>query len=477
MRTNLNGSPADPPRSRRKPTLLSSNVNHPAQASTNVSDGQRILITGGRVLDPASGLDQHLDVAIKGGLVAQIGPNLPRGASDTLIEAEGLLVTPGLIDPHVHLRDPGQTAKEDIASGTRAAVAGGFTTVCCMPNTAPALDTPEMVGWVLARAAKTASCRVFPVSCATQGRKGEKLAPIGLCASAGSVGISDDGDVVGSARIMQAVMQATKAAGLVFMQHAQETTLTEGSLMHAGAVSARLGLVGWPRIAEELIVERDVRLSADTGCEYHVQHVSSAGTVEILRRARASGIKASGEASPHHLHLTHEACEADGGHNTAAKMNPPLREQSDVDALRAGVADGTITILATDHAPHTAAEKAQPFEHAPFGIIGLESALPLYAEALVHTSGIAWPKLIELLTINPARLCRLDGQGLGMLAVGGPADVTLIDPDLKWTLTADQLASKSTNTPFLGRELTGRAVGVVVGGEIRMEYARDNAAR
>jgi dihydroorotase len=435
-------------------------------------DTQRILIVGGRVIDPASGLDQVTDIAIEEGQIAELGPGLSRRPADRVIEAAGLLVTPGLIDPHVHLREPGQTAKEDIASGSRAAVAGGFTTVCCMPNTSPALDTPEMVGWVLARAAQTASCRVFPVSCATQGRKGEKLAPIGLCAQAGSVGVSDDGDVVASARIMQAVMQATKAAGLVFMQHAQETTLTRGSLMHAGAVSARLGLVGWPRIAEELIVERDVRLSADTGCEYHVQHVSSAGTVEILRRARAEGIRASGEASPHHLHLTHEACE---GHNTAAKMNPPLREQADVDALRAGVADGTITILATDHAPHTAAEKAQPFEQAPFGIIGLESALPLYAEALVQSGAIDWPRLIELLTINPARLCRLERQGLGMLTIGGPADVTLIDPDLKWTLTADQLAGKSSNTPFLGRELTGRAVMTIVAGTPRLERARDNA--
>ncbi|MFG0307152.1 MAG: dihydroorotase [Phycisphaerales bacterium JB040] len=437
---------------------------HPSEA---------ILIRAGRVIDPASGLDRVTDVALRDGLVAEIGDGLSPSPADRVIDAEGLLVTPGLIDPHVHLREPGQTHKEDIASGTRAAVAGGFTTVCCMPNTAPAIDSPGVVRQILKRADETASCRVFPVSCATKARLGETMAPIGLCAKAGSVGISDDGDVVASPRMMRDVLEATRAAGLAFMQHAQETTLTQGAAMHEGAVAARLGLTGWTRVAEEIIVERDVQLSEETGCDYHVQHVSSGGTVEILRQARARGLPVSGEASPHHLHLTHEACEQGGGFNTAAKMNPPLREQSDVDALRQGVADGTITILATDHAPHTRAEKTRPFAEAPFGIIGLECALALYAEALVHTGAIDWPKLIELMTLNPARLCRLDRLGLGSLSVGGPADVTLIDPDLAWTLTESELAGKSSNTPFLGRALTGRAVGVIVGGRVRAERRSD----
>lgn len=435
-----------------------------------------MLIRAGRVIDPASGLDRVTDVAIRGGLVAEIGDGLSASPADRVIEAEGLLVTPGLIDPHVHLREPGQTHKEDIASGTRAAVAGGFTTVCCMPNTAPAIDSPGVIRSIAERADEVGACRVFAVSCATKGRLGETMAPIGLCAKAGSVGISDDGDVVASPRMMRDVLRATRGAGLAFMQHAQETTLTEGASMHEGAVAARLGLVGWPRVAEEMIVERDVLLAAETGSDYHVQHVSSGGTVEILRRARARDLPVSGEASPHHLHLTHEACEQGGGVNTSAKMNPPLREQADVDALRAGVADGTITILATDHAPHTRAEKTRPFAEAPFGIIGLECALPLYAEALVHTGAIDWPRLIELMTLEPARLCRLDRLGLGSLQAGGPADVTLIDPELEWTLTEDELAGKSSNTPFLGRTLTGRAVGVVVGGRVRLER-RSDAAR
>jgi len=425
-----------------------------------------VLIVNGRVIDPASGTDAVLDVALSGGVVAEIGPKLTRSPAARVIDAEGLLVTPGLIDPHVHLREPGQTHKEDIASGTAAAVSGGFTTVCCMPNTVPALDTPEQVEFVFSRARATANCRVFPVAAATMGRQGERLAELRLCAGAGAVAFSDDGDVIASAGMMKAALTEIAALGLAFMQHAQDATLTKNAAMHAGEVSARLGLGGWPPEAEEIIVQRDVRLNCPIRCRYHVQHVSAKGTVEILRWARAEGHPVSGEASPHHLHLTHDACD---GYNTSAKMNPPLREQRDVDALRAGVADGTITILATDHAPHTADEKARPFAEAPFGIIGLESALPLYAEALVETGAIDWPRLIELLTVEPAKLCRLDRHGLGSLRAGGPADVTIIDPDLEWTLTRDELAGRSHNTPFLGRRLRGRAIAAIVGGVIRTE--------
>jgi len=428
-----------------------------------------LLITNGRVLDPASGRDETADVALESGVVRAIGPNLARSPAARVLDAEGCLVTPGLIDPHVHLREPGQTHKEDIASGTAAAVSGGFTTVCCMPNTTPAIDTPEMVSMIGARARETAACRVFVVACGTQGRSGDRPAEIGLMARAGAVGISDDGDVIASAGVMRAVLAETARAGLAFMQHAQEPTLTVGATMHAGSVSAKLGVGGWPREAEELIVERDIRLNRAIGCRYHVQHVSSGGTVEVLRRARAEGQPVSGEASPHHLHLTHEACD---GYNTLAKMNPPLREQADVDALRAGVADGTITVLATDHAPHTAQEKSAAFADAPFGIIGLEAAFALYAEALVQTGAIDWSRLVELMTVEPARLCGLDARGLGAITEGGPADVTVIDPDLAWTFDDSECAGKCTNSPFLGRSLRGRAIATVAGGIVRTERER-----
>ena len=423
-----------------------------------------VLIRGARVIDPASGLDGVRDVGVRGGLVEAIGEGLDSGAYERVIEGAGKILAPGLIDPHVHLREPGQVHKEDIESGTRAAVAGGFTTVCCMPNTSPALDSPEMVEFVSKRAEADGHCRVFSVAAATAGRKGERLAEIGLCLVAGAVGFSDDGDVVESASMMRSVLQAVKETGKCFMQHCQELTLTKGAVMHAGTVSARLGHKGWPREAEELIIERDIRLNMGIGCAYHIQHMSSGRSVEIVARGQAAGVPVTCEASPHHLHLTHEAIET---HGTMAKMNPPLREQSDVEALRQGVADGVITVLATDHAPHTDDEKRDTMSGAPFGIIGLESALGLYHKALVETGKIDWVKLIELMTINPARLCGLDSQGIGLISVGGPADLTLIDPEHSWTLGEGDLAGKSSNTPFLGWEMGMRAVMTMVGGEVR----------
>ncbi|MEM7628139.1 MAG: dihydroorotase [Planctomycetota bacterium] len=441
---------------------------HPTDGSTS------LLIRGGRVIDPESGRDETADVLIAGGrirAIGRIGEAQLAGAEVSgvqvsgveVIDAEGLLVTPGLIDPHVHLRDPGQTAKEDIATGTAAAAAGGFTTVCCMPNTQPAIDTPETVELIHARARDRGRCRVFCVACGTAGRAGAELAEIRACVKAGAVGISDDGDVIADAGMMLAVLRECADLGVVFMQHAQDPTLTRGSVMHEGAVSARLGLVGWPRIAEEIIVERDIRLARSAAARYHVQHISSGGTVDLIRRARAEGLPVSGEASPHHLLLTDEACD---GFNTLAKMNPPLREASDVRTLVEGVADGTITVLATDHAPHTLDEKARPFDEAPFGIVGIETALPLYAEALVQSNAIGWPRLIELLTLEPARLCGLDASGLGTLREGGPADLTLIAPDLAWTCEPEAFLSKGRNTPFAGRALKGRALCTIVGGGV-----------
>ncbi|MFT3684596.1 MAG: dihydroorotase [Phycisphaerales bacterium] len=430
----------------------------------------KLLIVGGRVLDPSSGLDKAADVAIEGGVVKAIGPKLDRPKDARIVDAEGCLVTPGLIDPHVHLREPGNERAETLASGTRAAVEGGFTTVACMPNTTPCLDNDTMVRFVDARAKETGHCRVFSVAAVTKGRHGEELAEIELMAAAGAVGFSDDGDCIASAGMQQRAFVAIKPTGRAMMQHCQEPTLTKGGVMNAGEVATRLGLGGWPRAAEEIIIERDVSLNRGIGCRYHVQHLSSGGSVEIVRRARAEGMPVTAEASPHHLLLTCDLIETvNGGYDTRLKMNPPLRERRDIDAIKKGVADGTITVLATDHAPHTPESKDVPFDSASFGIIGLETALALYIKALVTDGVIGWERLVELMTIEPARLCGLDAAGLGSLRVGGPADVTVIDPKAAWTISEEAFAGQSVNSPFVGWDVKGRAVATVVGGQMKMD--------
>lgn len=438
-----------------------------ATPNTHAKPAEPMLITGGRVIDPATGTDSVADLAIENGRIVEIGKSLSRSPAARIIDAKGCIVAPGLVDPHVHLREPGHEYKESIRTGSHAAVAGGFTTVCCMPNTAPALDTPELIRFVLERA-DGAHCRVFPVAAATKGRKGEELTEIQLLHRAGAVAFSDDGDCIPTAGMMRRVLAAVKPTNRCFMQHCQDPTLTKGSTMHAGEVSTRLGLVGWPREAEEIIVERDIRLNRAIKARYHVQHISSGETVDMIRRARAEGLPVTGEASPHHLLLTHSACE---GYNTLAKVNPPLREQRDIDLLGAGVADGTITILATDHAPHSEDEKQLGFDDAPMGMIGLETALALYAEALVHTRLIDWPRLIALLTIEPARLVNLDGQGIGSLKVGNPADVTILNPETTWTIRAADMVSRSKNTPFDGRAARGRVVTTIMGGRVAFQQA------
>jgi dihydroorotase len=423
------------------------------------------VIRGARVIDPASKLDRVCDVLVAEGKVQQIGSTIRHTSREntTEIDADGLILSPGLIDPHVHLREPGHEHKETIATGTHAAAVGGFTSVCCMPNTSPAIDTPELVRFVYDRANLSARCRVFPVAAGTKGREGKEIAEILLMHKAGAVAFSDDGDCIASAGVMSRVFAAVAQTGSAFMQHCQEPTLTQGAAMHAGTVSARLGLGGWPRMAEEIIIERDVRLLRHlrSPCRYHAQHLSSSGSVEIIRLARKDGLPVTGEVTPHHLLLTHDACDH---YNTLAKVNPPLREKSDIAALIKGVADGTITVLGTDHAPHSAEEKSLPFEDAPMGLVGLETALPLFAEALVDSGAISWPRLIALLTVEPARLCGLDELGLGSIKKGQTADLTLIDPKAKWTLDTASMVGKSKNTPFGGRRLTGRAVATFVGG-------------
>jgi dihydroorotase len=432
-----------------------------------------LLIRGGRVIDPASGFDQSADVLVAEGHVVEIGRGSPPKDA-TVIDAEGCLVCPGLIDPHVHLREPSSGLHDEtIASGAAGAVNGGFTTVCCMPNTTPPLDSAAMIEFVHARSAAARQARVFAVGCATRQRKGEELAEIGAMAAAGAVAFSDDGDCVADAGVMSRVLRTIAPTGRVFMQHCQEPLMTRGASMNTGVLATKLGLIGWPALAEEIIIERDVRLNASIGCRYHAQHVSSGGSVGIIRRARDAGLPVSAEVSPHHLLLTEEACNSGGGYNTLAKMNPPLRTTRDIDQLKAGVADGTITVLATDHAPHPMDRKALDFAAAPFGVALIDCALPLYARALIDDGVIDWPAMLAMLTINPARLCGLDRLGLGSLTIGGPADISVIDPRMAWTIRVAEFASAGRNCPFDGWNVRGRAIATIVAGELRMQRAAD----
>jgi dihydroorotase len=426
----------------------------------------RLLLRGGRVIDPASGLDETADVLVEGGRVSAVAARSNErarmnAADATVIQCEGKLVVPGLIDPHVHLREPGAEHKETIATGAAAAVCGGLTAVCCMPNTTPTIDLPSTVEFVQMRTALTGLARVHVAGAATVGRKGEQLAPMGAMARVGAVAFTDDGDCVASAGMMGRVLAVCASLDKAFMQHCQDPTLTAGGVMNAGVTSARLGLGGWPAVAEEVIIERDIRLNRAHHCRYHVQHLSSAGSVDIVRRARAAGEPVSAEASPHHLLLTEEACTHT---NTNAKVNPPLRTDADIRAIIEGIVDGTIDVLGTDHAPHSASEKAVDFSSAPFGLIGLECALPLYAKALVESGAIGWERLIALLTLGPARLLGIDDAGFGQLCVGGPADITVIDPSATWTIDAQAFESRSRNCPFDGWQVRGRATDVIVGG-------------
>ena len=427
-----------------------------------------LTIRGGRVIDPAQGLDRVTDVVLAEGKVAAIGEvSRPRGA---VVDASGCIVCPGLIDPHVHLREPGQEEKETIATGAAAAVSGGFTSVCCMPNTEPALDDDGRIEFVYRQSQRAGLANVFPVGAITKGRKGAELAEMGLMAQAGAVAFSDDGVAVASAAVMAKALAYVAMTGRCLMQHCEDPQLGGGA-MNAGLLATRLGLSGWPRVAEELIIQRDVLLNArqNIGCRYHVQHLSSGGSAELVRQARRDAFgKAhiTAEASPHHLLLTEDNCST---YDPNYKMNPPLRARRDIEELRAAIADGTITVLATDHAPHTREEKEREFAAAPCGIIGLDCALPLYVKALIDTETIDWPAMLAMMTVNAAKLCGLEGKGTLAPGIGGAdADVTVIDPKLQWTIDAEQFASRSRNCPFHGWNVTGRAVVTVVGGVVKL---------
>lgn len=415
-----------------------------------------LCLRGGRLIDPARNLDSCGDLWIQGDTILA-GP--PANAAEAEIMAcEGLVIAPGLIDMHVHLREPGQSRKETIASGTRAAAAGGFTAVVAMPNTSPPADAVNTITWIRQRAAEVGVVRVYPTGCISQGMKGEVLAPIGSMKKAGIVAITDDGACIQSNDLMRRAMEYALMFGLPILDHCQDYSMTQGAVMNEGHWSVILGLKGWPAMAEEIIIARNALLSELTGATVHCQHVTTAGGVRILREAKTRGVKISGEVCPHHLALTDEALQ---GYDTRFKMNPPLRTRRDVEALKEGLADGTLEYLASDHAPHCDFEKEVEFDDAPFGITGLETELGLFLTHLLHGGVLTLPQILERLTTNPARLLGLPG---GTLAPGSPADITLIDPDLEWVFDRESSVSLSRNTPFHGVQLRGRAVRTMVAG-------------
>lgn len=421
-----------------------------------------ILIRNGRVIDPAQSMDRVADVLIQGAVIAAIGDRL--AAVEHVIDAAGMIVCPGLIDMHVHLREPGNEEKETIATGTAAAVAGGFTSVACMPNTNPALDTEAAIEFVYRQAARARHCNVFPIGAITKGRGGKELAEMGQMIRAGAVAFSDDGTGVADSAIMFRAMQYAHMLNKPLVQHCEDSSLAGGGCMHAGPTATRLGLPSIPAMAEDVMVQRDLILASTTGARYHVAHISTAGSVDAVRAAKARGIRVTTEVCPHHLLLTDECCAT---FDTNFKMNPPLRGSADVSACLTGIADGTIDCLCTDHAPHSAEEKSLEFQNAPFGIIGLETAVPLTIKALIEPGLIDWPRWVECWTTAPARVLELNK---GTLRVGVDADVTVIDPKHKWTIDAREFKSRSRNSPFAGWSVCGRAVATIVGGEIRMRH-------
>ncbi len=417
-----------------------------------------LLIQHGTILDPSQNKEAKGDLFIKDGKIAKPDGSKP----DQVIDATGKFVTPGLIDIHVHFREPGDEEEETIASGAAAAVAGGFTTVCCMPNTKPTLDNEAQIEFILRESQRVGLANVYPTGAITKGREGKELAEIGQMHERGAVGFTDDGVGVGDASVMRKALQYASMFDTVLMQHCEEPTLSKGA-MHAGLVSTTLGMPAVPAEAEQLMIARDVLLNRTINCRYHVQHISTAWSVELVRRAKRDGQRITAEVAPHHLLLTDESCRT---FDTNFKMNPPLRTAADVAACIAGVKDGTIDLLATDHAPHLMEEKELEFQFAPNGIIGLECALSLYIKALVTPGHISWMKMIDMMTARQAAIVKLDK---GTLAEGADADVTIIDPNLKWTIDKEAFVSRSRNCPFHGWEVTGRAVCTIVGGDVKWE--------
>ena len=417
-----------------------------------------IVIRNGHVIDPANNRDEVADIAISNGKIVE--KSQVTGHKSEEIDAKGLIVAPGLIDIHVHLREPGFGHKETIASGARAAAAGGFTTIVCMPNTSPVSDNPATITWIKDRAAETACVNVLPTGAISKNIAGEELAPIGSLGRGGVVAITDDGHCVQNHELMRRAVEYARMVGLPVLDHCQDYNLVGNGVVNEGYWSTLLGLPGWPAAGEEVIVMRNILLAELCDHHIHCQHISAAGSVRLIREARKRGVKISGEVCPHHIALTDEAIQ---DFDTNYKMNPPLRSKEDVEVILEGIADGTLSILCSDHAPHAGFEKEVEFDQAPFGVVGLETELGLFIDLLVHKHRkIDIRRLIEMYTVEPAKLLKLNA---GTLSAGAPADVTLIDRDLAWTVQVDQFQSMSRNSPFDGWKLKGRAVRTIVGGK------------
>ncbi len=418
-----------------------------------------LLIKNGRVVDPASGLDDRRDLLVEDGQIAALDKKIEKPEAE-VFDATDLVIAPGFIDLHTHLREPGNEGAETIASGARAAAAGGFTAVCAMPNTQPVNDSALVTRYILGRAALAQGARVYPIGAVTKNSQGEELAELESMRAADIVAVSDDGQPVWNSRVLRRALEYCAALGLALIDHCENRHLAAGGAMHEGPWSVRLGLPGIPALAEELPVARNVRLAALTGARVHIAHLSIGSGLEVVRRAKEQGLPVTCEVTPHHFTLTDEACR---DYDPRFKMNPPLRSADDVAALVAGLADGTVDAIATDHAPHSDTKKQTDFESAPFGVVGLETALAVALEKLYHPGKISLLRLVELLSTNPARIVGVPG---GKLSVGAPADITVFSLEKKWTYRAAEGWSKSHNSPFEGWSFRGGPVATVVGGNI-----------
>ena len=420
----------------------------------------KLILKGGRVIDPSQNIDDTRDVLLVDGRVAELSSSLATHEDAQLVDCSGLVVTPGLIDVHVHLREPGGEHKETIATGAAAAVAGGFTSICAMPNTDPPIEDPAGVGFVVAEGKKAGKARVYPIGCISVGREGKRLALVGEMVEAGAVAITDDGSPVMDSGLMRLALEYAQSFGIPVADHPEDLTLSAKGHMNDGVMSSRLGLAGKPNASEDIHIVRDLMLAELTGGHIHLQHCSTRLGVEMIRQAKARGVRVTAEASPHHLVLTEEAVE---GYRTEAKMNPPLRTQEDVDAVRAGLADGTLDTIATDHAPHHYDEKEAAFADAPNGIVGLETALGIILTHVVKEGLIDLATMVDRMSCQPARAFNLPG---GTLAEGSPADVTVFDTEKSWTVDPSRFLSKSRNTPFTGWSLTGQPCLTIVDGRV-----------
>ena len=419
----------------------------------------RILVKGGRMIDPASGTDAVKDILVEDGRIARIGNGLSAGDA-ALVNAEGMLVFPGLVDMHVHLREPGFEHKETIESGTKSAAAGGFTTVACMPNTNPVIDSPAMVEYVYLKAEKEGCVKVKPIAAITKGQRGEELSPVGELVRYGAAAFSDDGHPVSNSNLMRRAMEYASMWDALIISHCEDADLSREGVMNEGEVSTMLGMRGIPSVAEDVMVAREIALARYTGCRVHIAHISTKASVEMVRRAKAEGIKISAEAAPHHFSLTDSAVD---GYSSMTKVNPPLRSEEDVEAVIRGLMDGTIDAIATDHAPHHRDDKEVEYSMAAFGISGLETAVPLAVTHLLRPGILTPLELAERMSLAPARLLKIDA---GYITEGGPADITIIDPDCEIVVDVSKFVSKGKNSPFDGMKLWGRVLYTVVEGRI-----------